>query len=147
SWFHSGSDFERPLEERGKQDAKRTGEILNEKGFRPDLILTSPAKRTLDTALFVATKLNYPQKNIVVDQNLYDASIEDLISTLQKLESLHDSVILVGHNPGLTWLANYLAEDHVASLPTSGMYCIEFNTNNWQEITLVEGKTLFVEVP
>lgn len=148
SWNHpSVEDHERPLDERGEEDAKAMGEILTENKVKPDYILASPAKRASDTATLIAESIGFAKDQIITDENLYEAGVEDLLAIIQSLDNKHKSVLLVGHNPGLTYLANYLADDHVVNLPTCGAYCVDFDTNDWSEITVVDGKTVFVDSP
>lgn len=148
SWDNASiQDHDRPLDARGESDAIRMGEILLEKSFHPDLILTSDALRTLTTAQLIAKQLAVPEEKIIQEPAIYDAGVEDLLAILQKLPAKYATIILVGHNPGLTWLANYLADDHLINLPTCGVYCVAFEAENWNDITTAEYKTLFIDSP
>lgn len=148
SWIDPAlNDMDRQLEEVGKINAALTGGILKQKGVNPDAIYASSATRAYDTAYFIAETLEFSPQNIIVDPAIYEAQVDVLLSIIQNIPQEYHSIILVGHNPGLTLLANYLADEHMQSLPTCGVCCFEFSTNDWSEITIVESKTLFVTSP
>lgn len=99
-WSVDGDDFSRPLKKRGRQAAKRIGRWLNEQYLKPDAILSSPAKRALDTAQRVCRQLDINESAIVCDPRLYEADAQALLAVLKT--SCHQRrVLLVGHNPGL----------------------------------------------
>jgi len=101
-------DKDRPLNDRGKRDAAKMGERLAKIDVKPDLILSSPARRALTTAEIVAKKLDYKLKNILVDDRLYAVDADDLLDVIRKLGDKSKRVMLFGHNPELTELANRL---------------------------------------
>src|SRR5262245_44557478 len=106
SWAEPGlSDRERPLNDRGRRDAPKMGKRLAKRDAVPDLILSSPAVRALETAEIIAEKLDYRRKDIVVVDRLYGVAADDLLALIQKLDDKLQRVMLFGHNPGLTELA------------------------------------------
>ncbi len=144
SWINpTASDHDRPLEERGIQDAEILSHFLNEHHLKPDILLASPALRTHHTAEIIAEHIHFPKDKIIYNENIYNAGVEDLLHILQALDSAYKTVFLVAHNPAITMLANYLGETHIASLQTAGACCIELLTDDWTEITTAEAKTLF----
>ena len=148
SWIDPAlNDMDRQLDEIGKINALLTGGILKEKNFKPDVIITSSATRAKDTAYLIAETLGYPSAKVIEDPLIYEAQVEDLLSVIQNIERNYHTVLLVGHNPGLTLLANYLADQHINSLVTCGVCCFEFATNDWTEITVAECKKLFLTSP
>lgn len=148
SWHDPAmDDKQRPLDERGELDAKVLGDFLKAKKLTPDIILCSPAIRTAVTAEIVARELGLKADQVIANEEIYEAGVETLLAVIQQLPKKYSTVFLVGHNPGLTWLANYLADDHMINLPTCGTYCVTFDTSDWKEITMVEGKTLFIDTP
>jgi len=148
SWDNPAiEDHERPLDPRGEADAALMGGFLAKKQLKPDIILASNATRAVDTARIIAEQVGVGSDKIDSEEQIYDAGVEDLLAMIQDLPSDYQTVFLVGHNPGLTWLANYLAEDHLINLPTCGAYCVAFDTDSWANIKTVEGKTLFFESP
>src|SRR5215471_13645034 len=110
-------DKERPLNDRGLRDAPRMGERLANQDVRPDLIMSSPAARALATAELIAKKLDYKRKDIVVDERLYAAHADELLEIVQELSDRLKDVMLFGHNPELTELANRLSSK-ITDMPT-----------------------------
>ncbi len=104
----AASDFDRPLASRGKLDAPRMGAWLKQEGLRPDEILSSPAKRARQTALGVAKAAGIAKGAITWDGELYGASLEGLLTALGRTGKRARRVMLVGHNPGLEELLEYL---------------------------------------
>jgi phosphohistidine phosphatase len=140
------SDFERPLNKRGKNDAPLMGKILSDKGVNPALIVSSPAKRASTTAEKIAYEINYPKGKIVFDENIYEASGRSLMEIISRTEEKFNSLMMFGHNPGLTVLQNNLSGHFVDNIPTSGVVALQFNSK-WSEIRLNSGKFLFFEYP
>ena len=141
------SDFERPLNRRGKEDAPLMGEHLNRLGIKPDLIVSSPAKRAKKTAKIVAQKLGYPEEKIEWKECIYEASAQALLYLVCQLPDDAKRVMLVGHNPGFTMLANTLGDIAVENIPTAGVVGIAFDTSKWSEACRMQGHTLFFEYP
>lgn len=102
------SDFDRPLAERGLKDAPRMGTWLYREGMLPGLIMSSPAVRARDTALKVCKTLDLKKKSIHWEPRLYEADLATLLNLLAEMESGLNSVLLIGHNPGLEELLRHL---------------------------------------
>lgn len=148
SWKNPGlSDFERPLNKRGKRDAPFMGKLLAKRGVRPELIFSSPAKRALKSAKIIAEEIGYPLEEIVTQAKIYDASVADLIEVIHDFDNIYREVMLFGHNPGITGLVNYLSDFELDNLPTSGVVCIEFNDIAWHRISRHSGEVVFIEYP
>lgn len=114
SWQHEvESDFDRPLAKRGKQDAIKAGLWLKHQKLIPDLILSSPAKRARKTILKVCGELNFDTDDIRWIPEIYDASLNDLLKILKSCPDQAETVMMVGHNPGLEYLLEYLCRDRV----------------------------------
>ncbi len=107
----AAQDFDRPLSNRGHRDAPRTGAWLKTQGLKPDLILSSPAARARETAIAIADALGLARRDVVEDERLYLASLDTLLEVLAATPVKTGAVLLVGHNPGLDALVEYLAAD------------------------------------
>src|SRR2546421_80442 len=83
------SDFERPLNKRGRKDAPFMGELLHSRGFRPDLIVSSPANRALTTARIIAEELEYPLDRIIVNEKLYEADSGDILNVARATDDAY----------------------------------------------------------
>lgn len=133
SWADSSiSDWQRPLNERGRRDAPRAGAWLRERGLLPDVIVTSDAVRARTTAQEVAEAAGYSQQ-IIVEPSLYHATPSDVLAVLDRIRSETRTVLIVGHNPGLEELVQQLTgEDH--DLPTAALVHIAVAIDAWSEI-------------
>lgn len=140
-------DKDRPLNTRGKHDAPLMGQILREQEFLPDLLLSSVAKRALSTAKLLAGEVGYAKNNIRTDEALYHASPETIIRTLQHVDTGVQSVLLVGHNPGLTEAVPLLCQFAVDNVPTCGIVRIDFLTDTWADISVTNGLFRWFDYP
>ena len=148
SWSNPDlDDIDRPLNKRGKRDAPFMGKVLKEKNIYPDLIISSPAERAFITAKTVAGKINYPLKDIQTFDRLYHGGFKDLLVTLKGIDQSINTVMLFGHNPGLTDLSNYISDQHIENIPTTGIVEIDLRVNNWKEIDEDSGTFVEFEFP
>jgi len=129
------SDFDRPLNERGKRNAPFMGKIIRSKGIKPDLIVSSPAKRAYSTAKKIAKEIGYKTENIKTESSIYEADVRTLLKVVNELSANAKTVMLFGHNPGFTDFTNYLSGANISNIPTCGMVCIRFSTSKWEEIS------------
>lgn len=141
------SDFERPLNRRGKRDAPRMGKRLKEKKVVPDLMLSSPAKRALSTCEEIAHALEYPKEKIKTDRKLYHADEGSLLEVVRSLKDKHDVAFIFGHNPGLTDFVNALMNATIGNVPTCGIAACELDVETWQDVDWGMGKMLFFDFP
>jgi phosphohistidine phosphatase len=105
------SDFERPLAKRGEKDAPAMGKWMAKQHFNIDYIISSPAKRAKQTVHAVANELGIPKKDIHFNDKVYLASVETLLRLLGECPKNTKKVMIVGHNPGLDDLLQYLVND------------------------------------
>ena len=148
SWSDSTlDDFDRPLNKRGKHNAPFIAQKLVEKGFSPELILASPAKRAKITTKFVSQAIDYPLKDIIWDKNIYSLGMAYLVSLIQKQNSRHQHILLVGHNFELTDFANFLCTKEVDNIPTMGAYSMNMEIDNWSEVRNKCAELAFFEYP
>ena len=128
-----GSDFERPLNRRGRNDAFRMGRWLRGLNLAPTCIKSSPARRTVQTAEIAARALN--GLPIIYESTLYLADFKELTEITARPPS--DCWILLGHNPGLEMLVSFLdpkldSQPKFSKLmPTASIYVFEVNTDEW----------------
>lgn len=141
------SDIDRPLNSRGKRDAPFMGALLNEKGIKPDLLLSSPAKRAKKTAFAFSKALDYPKSQIEIHSKIYEASVADLFFVIKKCHNDLDSIMLFGHNFSYTEFANIYAKPPLDNVPTTGVVAIEFWVDEWKRITTENGRILFFDYP
>jgi phosphohistidine phosphatase len=148
SWEHPElKDYHRPLKQRGVNNAFSIAAELLKLGVEPDLFLSSPAVRALDTAIIIATNMAYALDKIATNANIYEASVHELLDVISEVGNEHQTVFLFGHNPGFTGLVNKLQEEQLFNLPTCGAMGIELDIDDWAEVKSVSGKQLFKLIP
>ena len=148
SWNDSSlSDWERPLKNRGKKDALLVGNKLKEENILPDKIVSSSAKRAYDSAKRIAECLSYPESKIAITDDIYFATMDQLIGIIKNLNSDWEHVFLFGHNPYFTDLANKFGDRLIGNLPTTGVYQITFKCEKWEDIATENGKCSYFLTP
>ncbi|GMV62843.1 MAG: phosphohistidine phosphatase [Parvibaculum sp.] len=149
----SKDDFERPLNARGAKAAGFMASYIAASPYRPDAVLCSTAARAAETCAPLCAKL----KNVPVTyrDELYHAMPDVMLAEIRGVSDEVETLLVVGHNPGLVLLAMALAEDpddetalRVAhGVPTGGFIVFEFDTDRWSEIAEGEGRTVFFGRP
>ena len=133
SWSDlSLNDFDRPLNNRGVQDGNLMSKELSKKIDNVDLLISSSSKRTRLTADFFIKLIKINKISFIDD--LYHSSSENIINKLKKISNTHESIMLIGHNPGLTDLVNKLTSINLYNLPTCGVAIVNLNIKNWDLI-------------
>ena len=141
SWnYPELSDYDRPLNRRGKRDAPRMGAHLREHGLIPDRILTSSAKRARKTANKVAKACGYTGKVKKLDA-FYDTVAGVIYETLQTLPDKYQRVMVVGHNPTMEQLVGSLT-GQFRQMPTAALAHIELPIQRWEALNLHTAGTL-----
>ncbi len=149
SWQdHTLGDVDRPLNKRGQRDAPEMGRRLHQRGLHLELIIASHAVRARTTAGLYAEQLGYPQELVRIEPALYAATTRALLTLLQQLDSGLVQVMIVGHNPEFTALANLLGSNvAIDNLPTGGVVALEFAVASWAELAPGAGQLLFFDFP
>ena len=142
SWDDPGcADFDRPLNGRGRKAARAIGALMKEKNLVPDLVLSSPSARTRETMeRFVEGFEAAPEVKFLDD--LYLASAGTIISFARKTLARINSLMIVGHNPGMHQLALRLAkagshQDYASmecKFPTAALAEIAFPGEDWANL-------------
>ena len=140
-------DHERPLLEEGKKRTRKLINYLLENAIKPELILSSTAKRASETAGYIASALAIDNAQIKLIPSLYNAGTEQIFNQFIDLDDSLNSIMIVGHNPSLTNFVNYWLEPPIDWLPTSGLVGIEFDTVHWGDIPKATAKVKFVVSP
>jgi len=138
-------DYDRPLSQEGITDAKEMADVLSKKGIHPDLIVSSPAIRTRQTSEIFADALNY-NKNIMYNEVLYMAYVNELVETITYTFDTVDTMILVAHNPSLTALALTLV-GFKEKIAMGGVVEVEFDCNSWIDISKENARLVSYDYP
>lgn len=109
-WSGNTSDFDRPVSDRGKRAAQRIGHFLAQEGLVPDLVVSSPARRAIETAERCIKAAGATTERIVHDDRIYEASSRQLMNVIRDYDARAERVMLVGHNPGFDWLLEDLVD-------------------------------------
>ena len=141
----TGRDFDRPLAQRGWRDAASVGRAMRDRGLCPDAIIASPAKRVVETLTALAD--GYGPVDPAFDRRIYNASPETLLDVAQQAGDGAETLLLVGHNPGLHLLLLDLTRPDQGELrtriedsfPTATLAAIAFAAADWAEIGTGEG--------
>ena len=129
------TDHDRPLAARGLHDAPLMGSRLAEQGLAPGLLLSSTALRARQTAELVAPAFSRIQPRLALEPRLYLATPGEMLAVVAALDDELDEVILIGHNPGLTDLANRMLPNlKLDNLPTAGAIAIDCVVDRWRDI-------------
>lgn len=146
SWAEAGlSDFDRPLNDRGKTDAPQMAERLLQRKLIPDLLVTSTAKRALATCKAFAAVLQV--QHVIQTGDLYLAGTDRFETVVATLPDSANTVALFAHNPGITDYANTLTNVRVDHMPTCAIYAVEANCDSWQYFAEAEKRFLFFDYP
>jgi len=140
-------DLDRPLIEKGLIRTQKTIVFLLKNNVNIELIISSHAKRAIETAKLYSHALKYPIQNIEINTSIYYSDTEQLFSIIYALPNHIQSVMLVGHNPTMTQFSNCFVDKAFEYMPTSAIVSVEFDTNEWTEIELCKRKTNFVVFP
>ena len=140
-------DMERLLNKRGQRDAPMMGQRLAARWGSIDALVSSPARRALDTAEAIADELDVSRGDIVVDDRVYHASSGELLDVIVGFDEGWDRVALVGHNPGIHELAEGLTDLDVRKFPTCAIAEIHFDVEAWSHVKKVEAELLDYDYP
>ena len=144
SWEIACDEFHRPLKKHGKQGAKQIGLWVQQQQLVPDLILSSPAVRAIETAKRCAKAMGLSEKKIQTEPRIYEAHFTTLMALLQACPPQIQRVMLVGHNPSLEdllrHLVHYSLPDTAKLLPTAAMAHLTLQAQ-WSQ-TRLGGATL-----
>lgn len=141
------SDFERPLNERGRRDAPAMAERLAPELERPLRIVTSPAVRALSTARQFAIALRIEESSMRIEPRIYEASAGSLLAIVNALPDAEEHVLMFGHNPGFSDLGRLLVREPFTEMPTCAVATIAFDEPHWRDIVPGAGRLLRYRFP
>ncbi len=125
------TDHNRPLNDRGKHDAPRIGQLICDQGLHPDLVLSSSAKRARATAKRVVEAGGLSCAPQLLDE-LYLAAADTYVAVLRQQPAAYERILVVGHNPGLEELVVMLTGTSL-TLPTGALVQVEFDIDSWSD--------------
>jgi len=122
-------------------------ERLADRQISVDQIIYSVAKRTTETTDFFRKTLNVPINNCFSEASLYLASADTIGEVVSDLNDLCQTVVLIGHNPGLTDYANTLTSVRIDDLPTCSLFAVRSGAKSWREFANAKKEFLFFDYP
>jgi len=140
-------DIDRELSSIGLQNSTRMGMYLNDQPNGFDIILSSPANRATTTAMLLAEQMKYDTHKVHVNPEIYEASVRTLLRVVNQLKNEWNTVLIVGHNPSITYLAEYLTKSEIGDMTTCGLASIGFHVDQWEEVSEGTGDLLFYQHP
>ncbi|MFO8002176.1 MAG: histidine phosphatase family protein [Marinilabilia sp.] len=142
----ANNDYERQLKKRGQKDTRLVSDHLIGKQITPQMIITSPAKRALQTAKIMAGAFNVPESEIKEEPFIYGGfTIDEFIGNIAGIAGESGSVMVVGHNPEIALMAIQLSGEDFFHFPTTATVVINFSVSHWEDIQARQGRIgLFV---
>lgn len=149
SWeWDTLSDFDRPLNDRGKKDAPVMAQRLKDKNILIDAFISSPAKRARKTAEYFAETYHRKKEDIVLVSKLYHASPETFFEVVEELSDAASTVAVFSHNPGITTFVNQLtAAVRIDNMPTCGIFAVSMEAVSWKQFKQAKKDFLFFDYP
>ncbi|HSI88685.1 MAG TPA: histidine phosphatase family protein [Pyrinomonadaceae bacterium] len=132
------SDFDRPLNDRGERTAPFMGQLMRDRGLIPEAVISSPARRATETASLVRTAAGI-EPEIRFDERIYEASPQALRQVASEADNSSESIMLVGHNPGIEGFIRMLTGETVAA-PTAALAVIVLDISAWADIAPGSGR-------
>lgn len=148
-------DFERPLAPRGMEAAPLMGRYLRETGARPDLVICSPALRTVQTAHLALAALGEPQPPVRFEPRIYEAETATLLEVVRQADPAARHVLMIGHNPGFQELVLLLVGDNpadagsplIANFPTAALAMLALDVERWADAAAERGRVIDFVTP
>jgi phosphohistidine phosphatase len=135
-------DFDRSLTDEGIKNASLIGRDFFRNAVVLHRMMVSPALRARETATIIADMMKFSHNRIRFPEILYNASVRELLATVNNQENDISSVMLIAHNPSLTYMAEYLCKQDIGNIPPAGLVEIEFSLEQWGMIS--EGTGLLI---
>jgi phosphohistidine phosphatase len=140
---HHENDRERELTPHGIAQSVQMGAYLSRGFLLPETIFCSTAIRSRQTATLAADAMKVESQKIIFEDELYDASTRTLFRFVSQVDDGYDYIMCVGHNPTLTYLAEYFTREPIGDIVAAGIAIIKFNITSWTEIS--QGNGLLVQ--
>jgi phosphohistidine phosphatase len=140
-------DFDRPLNDRGKEDAPRMAKRLHKKHPGIDTFISSPAKRAKKTAEIFAERYDLKKSDIVPVPELYHATDAIFFDIISRAPQKSDSIAIFSHNPAITDFANRLTDTRIDNMPTCSIFAVQADIKDWTEFEQAPKRLYFFDFP
>ena len=141
-------DFVRSLIKKGIKQVKNISKKLKKIGIIPEVFISSPANRALETAQYFARVFGYSRKKIILKDELYGPlSDQEHLSLVKELNDNLSSVIIFGHDPATSSFVKFLGKNFNENMPTCSVAVLVFEKDSWKDIAKGQGEIIFYEYP
>jgi phosphohistidine phosphatase len=141
------TDFDRPLNKRGRRNSPEMAQRLVRRNLRPDLWLSSTAVRARETVRLMLPVIGLSLSDLRFLDELYLASPDEIIRIIRQHGGRADVLFLTGHNPGITDLANMLTPVRLDNMPTCSVFSINLPISDWKELKATHYSPDFFDYP
>lgn len=145
SWEYDVIDHQRPLKNRGRNDALLVSNEFKSYNLKPEIIFSSDAERAKKTAEIFKKVLEIEDSLILLKPELYDFGGIELLKFIKSIPEDLNFIMIFGHNHAITAFVNEFGNKYTGNVPTSGLTMIEFDIDSWSQ--LEKGKTLMSIYP
>jgi phosphohistidine phosphatase len=136
-------DIDRHLNERGYDDAYFMSDWYMQHNPMPEALVCSPATRAISTAFIFARAFGVKEADVQIKEGIYESGASRLKEVISQFSDEYASVMLFGHNPGLTDLLNELNKELLfENIPTCGIVILELDVKSWKGIKTLKEATL-----
>ena len=137
------NDLDRELLPLGIERTEKLGNYLASNDCKVDIMFSSSAKRAVQTARILAKNIDYPEEKIITKEELYLTSQEEYFNILVGQSDMVDSIMIIGHNPEITNVAQFFVPDFTSYMQTGACFCFDFKTDEWTRIFTAEREVKF----
>ena len=140
-------DIDRPLNERGYNDAHLVSKTMLHKTKLPDQMISSSAVRAMTTALIFARTFAYPEEKIQIESQLYETTVQDYLHVISRVSDEVQTLMIFAHNFTISEIVPYFLGNTFEEMPTCAILGIDIETDHWSDVRNSHGKQAFYLFP
>jgi len=134
------ADVDHPLNHHGRHQISETADRFVSLSIRPDLLISSPAKRAIETAEIYAKKIGVSSESIRIEEDIFEAERAEILQVVHALDDATQTVVLFGHHPAVTKLLHHLADSEIEKMPLGSFVVLELSAENWRTVSFKKGR-------
>ena len=128
-------DKSRELTQGGVKESLHIGAWLRGQNTQWDLLVSSSAQRAQQTAHMISEGMKLDHPRILLEDVLYECSVRQFLQYVNNIEDAYNSVMIVGHNPAISYLAEYLTKADIGDMSPGSVAMIKFNFTSWKHVS------------
>jgi phosphohistidine phosphatase len=137
------NDLDRELLPIGIERSNKLGKYLSDNNCKTDVLFSSYAKRAVQTAHIIAEHVGFEKNKIITKESLYLTSQEEYFDIILEQTPEIKTIMIVGHNPEITNVAQFFIPDFTSYMQTGACFCFDFKTDDWTKIFTAEREVRF----